>query len=201
MGRRRLVNAAEAKVLFSLPADEDSLLRHYTLDPIDRLECEVRRRPHNKLGFAVQLCVMRHTGRLLGEDEQPHAMVIRYLADQLGVDSQDYAIYARRVQTRFEHSRFLSEHLSLHIANKSDRRAALLAAIDAAAAGDKGHPIVTAVISAFRQRGALLPSQAAIETIGLGSEQEQCEIVRGLYQPKTATADLMVIPLFGLRRI
>ena len=167
MGRRRLVNAAEAKVLFGLPADEDSLLRHYTLDPIDRLECEVRRRPHNKLGFAVQLCVMRHTGRLLGEEEQPHATVIRYLADQLGVDSQDYAIYARRVQTRFEHSRFLTEHLSLHIANKNDRRAALLAAIDAAAAGHKGYPIVTAVISAFRQRGALLPSQAAIETIGL----------------------------------
>lgn len=149
MGRRRLVNAAEAKVLFGLPADEDSLLRHYTLDPIDRLECEVRRRPHNKLGFAVQLCVMRHTGRLLGEEEQPHATVIRYLADQLGVDSQDYAIYARRVQTRFEHSRFLTEHLSLHIANKNDRRAALLAAIDAAAAGDKGYPIVTAVISAL----------------------------------------------------
>ncbi|RWC37941.1 MAG: DUF4158 domain-containing protein [Mesorhizobium sp.] len=140
MGRRRLVNAAEAKVLFGLPADEDSLLRHYTLDPIDRLECEVRRRPHNKLGFGVQLCVMRHTGRLLGEDEQPHATVIRYLADQLGVDSQDYAIYARRVQTRFEHSRFLTEHLSLHIANKNDRRAALLAAIDAGAAGDKGYP-------------------------------------------------------------
>lgn len=167
MGRRRLVNAAEAKVLFGLPADEDSLLRHYTLDPIDRLECEVRRRPHNKLGFAVQLCVIRHTGRLLGEEELPHATVIRYLADQLGVDSQDYAIYARRVQTRFEHSRFLTEHLSLHIANKNDRRASLLAAIDAAAAGDKGYPIVTAVISEFRQRGALLPSQAAIETIGL----------------------------------
>ncbi|WP_206631300.1 MULTISPECIES: DUF4158 domain-containing protein [unclassified Mesorhizobium] len=122
MGRRRLVNAAEAKVLFGFPSDEDNLLRHYTLDPIDRLQCEVRRRAHNKLGFAIQLCVMRHTGRLLGEDEQPHATVIRYLADQL---------------TRFEHSRFLTEHLSLHIANKNDRRAALLAAIDAAAAGDK----------------------------------------------------------------
>ena len=140
MGRRRLVNAAEAKVLFGLPADEDSLLRHYTLDPIDRLECEVRRRPHNKLGFAIQLCVRRHTGRLLGEDEQPHSTVIRYLADQLGVDARDYAIYARRAQTRFEHSRFLTEPLSLHIANKNDRGAALLAAIAAAASGDNEHP-------------------------------------------------------------
>jgi hypothetical protein len=27
-----------------------------------------------------------------------------------------------------------------------------------------------------------------------GPEQEECEIVRGYYQPKTATADLMVMP-------
>lgn len=70
MGRRRLVNAAEAKVLFGVAVDEDSLLRHYTLGPTDRLECEIRRRPHNQLGFATQLCVMRHTGRLLAEGEQ-----------------------------------------------------------------------------------------------------------------------------------
>ena len=87
MGRRRLVNAAEAKVLFGLAADEDSLLRHYTLDPTDRLECEVRRRPHNKLGFAIQLCVIRHTGRLLGEDEQPHPTVIRYVACEIAPNS------------------------------------------------------------------------------------------------------------------
>ncbi len=34
-----------------------------------------------------------------------------------------------------------------------------------------------------------------------GSEQEQCEIVRGLYQPKTATADLITMPPSGLQRI
>ncbi|MGS1096392.1 DUF4158 domain-containing protein (plasmid) [Aquamicrobium terrae] len=167
MGRRRLVNAAEAKVLFGVAVDEDSLLRHYTLGPTDRLECEIRRRPHNQLGFAIQLCVMRHTGRLLAEGEQPPATLIHYLADQLSIEPRDYAIYARRAQTRFDHSRFLTEHLGLHIANKDDRCAALLAAIDAAASGDKGYLIATAVMSAFRQRGALLPSQAAMETIGL----------------------------------
>ncbi|MGH6760525.1 MAG: DUF4158 domain-containing protein [Phyllobacterium sp.] len=53
MGRRKLINAVEAQNLLGLEMDEDSLIRHYTLDATDRLECELRRRPHNKLGFAI----------------------------------------------------------------------------------------------------------------------------------------------------
>ncbi|MGK9264944.1 DUF4158 domain-containing protein [Sinorhizobium meliloti] len=48
-------------------------------DATDRLECELRQRPHDKLGFAIQLCVMRQTGRLLGEDELPPATIIDYV--------------------------------------------------------------------------------------------------------------------------
>ncbi len=67
MGRRKLISAVEAQKLLGLAIDEDSLIRHYTLDAADRLECELRRRAHNKLGFAIQLCVMRQTGRILGD--------------------------------------------------------------------------------------------------------------------------------------
>ncbi|MDR6903694.1 hypothetical protein [Rhizobium miluonense] len=45
---------------------------------------------------------------------------------------------------------------------------------------------------------ALEPSftdrRTASHLVESGSEQELCEIVRGFYQPKTATADLMVMP-------
>ncbi|MFT2215515.1 Tn3 family transposase, partial [Rhizobium giardinii] len=150
-----------------LATDEDNLIRNYTLDATDRLECELRRRPHNKLGFAIQLCVMRQTGRLLGEDELPPATIIDYVADQLGIEPHHYSIYAHRTQTRFEHSRFLTDYLGLHVANRDDRRVALLAASEAAASGDKGLPIATAVIGAFRERRALLPSQQSIEKIGI----------------------------------
>ncbi len=69
------------------------------------------RRPQNKLGFAVQLCTTRQSGRLLWDNEQPPVAVINYLADQLGIDARLYAFYARRVQTRFDQSRCLMEYL------------------------------------------------------------------------------------------
>lgn len=53
--------------------------------------------------------------------------------------------------------------------NRDDRRAALLAATESAASGDKGLPIATAVIAAFRERKALLPSQHSIEKIGIAA--------------------------------
>ncbi|MGN6448370.1 MAG: hypothetical protein ACTHLK_07190, partial [Brucella intermedia] len=60
-------------------------------------------------------------------------------------------------------------YLDLHVANRDDRRAALLAATKAAASGDKGLPITTAVIGAFRERKAPLPSQHSIKKIGIAA--------------------------------
>jgi TnpA family transposase len=167
MARRGLLKADERKELFGIPDDEESLIRHYTLSPSDRLEAEIRRRLHNQLGFAVQLCVMRHPGRILGIDERPPAAMITYVAEQLGVDPNEFTLYARRSQTRFDHSRHLAKYLGVRAAAREDRRAALLAAIEAATATDKGLPIATAVVNELRKRNVLLPSVHAIEKIGL----------------------------------
>ena len=58
MARRTLLKPHDRQELVGIPTDEDSLIRHYSLSPADRLEIEVRRREHNRLGFALQLCLM-----------------------------------------------------------------------------------------------------------------------------------------------
>lgn len=68
MAKRKLLKEQDRRKLFDVPVDEDSLIRHYSLSPADRLEIELRRREHNRLGFAVQLCLMRHPGRVLGAE-------------------------------------------------------------------------------------------------------------------------------------
>ena len=85
MARRKLLTPDERQALLGIPDDEESLIRHYTLSPQDRLQAEVRRRPHNQLGYAVQLCIMRYPGRVLGMDEDPPAAVVAYVAEQLGI--------------------------------------------------------------------------------------------------------------------
>ena len=49
MAKRMLLKPQDRRSLFDIPTDEDSLIRHFTLSPSDRLKIEVRRRAHNRL--------------------------------------------------------------------------------------------------------------------------------------------------------
>ncbi|WP_049775341.1 DUF4158 domain-containing protein [Deinococcus proteolyticus] len=83
--------------------DERTFSRYYLLDAADLRLVRERRRDFNKLGFAVQLTVLRHLGRGLRPGETPPEAVLAYLAEQLRVDSACYTQYAAREPTRREH--------------------------------------------------------------------------------------------------
>ncbi|WP_230794165.1 DUF4158 domain-containing protein, partial [Enterobacter cloacae] len=51
--------------MFDLPTDELSLLKFYTLGDDDLENIRQRRRPENRIGFALQLCALRYPGRAL----------------------------------------------------------------------------------------------------------------------------------------
>ena len=136
MAKRKLLKIQDRKALFDIPTDEDSLMRHYSLSPADRLEIEVRRREHNRLGFAVQLCLMRYPGRALMANEILPEAMLNYIAEQIGADPASFDLYARREETRMNHVARLLRYLEMRAATTEDRRAALLAAIEAATVTD-----------------------------------------------------------------
>ena len=64
---------------------------------------EVRRRSRNKLGFALQLCVLRYPGRLLAPGEFVSPVVVDFIGRQLHLDGEELGDYAVRSETRHEH--------------------------------------------------------------------------------------------------
>jgi TnpA family transposase len=201
MARRRLLQPDRWPVLLNLPADEDNLIRNYTMsgDDLDRV---LRKRGHhNQLGFAMQLCLMRHTGCQLAQNDAVPAEVVSFIAGQLGISSAVLADYGRRDNTRREHSAELQELLGLRMMTRADQRAALLASIDAAAATDKGETIATATVAAFRSRNVLLPSTDKLERIGtagraVARKRVQTSLLEGLTPERLETFEqlLMVDP-------
>ena len=102
MPRRRAITDAQLETLLTLPTAEPDLIRHYTLSPADLAVIARRRRPHNRLGFAIQLCALRFPGRLLQPGEVVPREVLAFVADQLDLPPDVLVDYAARPQTRYD---------------------------------------------------------------------------------------------------
>ena len=103
MARRTVLTSRQRSALFALPQREADLLRHYTLSDEDLQNIGARRRPRNKLGFALQLCVLRYPGRLLAPGEFVPPAVVDFIGRQLDLVGDELADYAVRSETRHEH--------------------------------------------------------------------------------------------------
>ncbi len=109
MPRRKMLTDRQREALLDLPTEETAMLRHYTLADDDLEIIRARRRPHNRFGFALQLCALRYPGRLLAPGEVISAALSRFLAAQLGLKPDDLVEYATREETRREHLATLRE--------------------------------------------------------------------------------------------
>ena len=71
MPRRSLLSSEQHTRLFAIPTDSAQMARHYILSTDDLALIRTKRRAINRLGFAIQLCLLRHPGQGLGPARQP----------------------------------------------------------------------------------------------------------------------------------
>ena len=103
MAHRTILTERQRAALFDLPTSEAEMLRHYTLADDDLDHIRGRRRPENRIGFALQLCALRYPGRLLSNGEVIPDKVLRFIGAQLGITGEALLAYAARRQTRQQH--------------------------------------------------------------------------------------------------
>jgi TnpA family transposase len=169
MPRRTLLSSEQRTRLFAIPIDPAEMARHYVLSTEDLTVIRAKRRTVNRLGFAIQLCLLRYPGQGLGPGEHPPEAMIVFVAHQLGVSPATFADYALRDQTRREHAVELQQHLRLRNFGLADWRACLQVGTNAASATDRGEPIVQAMLAHLRTTNVLLPAAAVLERIGLAA--------------------------------
>lgn len=109
MPRRHILTERQRSALLDLPTDELSLLKHYTLGDDDLANIQERRRPENRLGFALQLCALRYPSRALAPGEMIPYEVLSFIGAQLGIHADALLIYAARRQTRQQHMEALRD--------------------------------------------------------------------------------------------
>jgi hypothetical protein len=169
MPARTLLSSEQRTRLFSIPTDTATMARHYVLDTADLAMIRARRRASNRLGFAIQLCVLRDPGRMLGPAEVPPEPMLAFVAKQIDANPALFGEYARRAETRREHLLELQRVLGLRSFGLDDWRSCLRIGADAAWATDRGEPIVQAMLAHLRGNSVLLPSATVLERIGLAA--------------------------------
>ena len=171
MRKHELLTDAERERLIGIPTGYDELARMYTLEGPDLDLILQRRGDGNRLGFALQLAVLRHPGTMLAHllartNRLPEALG-RYLAHQLHLPASALADYATREQTMTDHGRQLADLLGLRIPTREDIPFMIDAAAVAAWSTDQGVVIAAGMIDALRNAHILLPSIATIERAGI----------------------------------
>lgn len=92
MAGKTILTPGQRDALFDPPTDPDIVERLYTLGSNELAEIFRRRRPANRIGFAVQLCYLRAPGRPLRADEIPPMPMLVLLAEQLACAVSDFAL-------------------------------------------------------------------------------------------------------------
>lgn len=112
MARRPLLSGEERRLFFGVPVDPDAVARQYTFTRSDQDRVADRRGAANRLGFAVQLALLRHPGMGLAQMEEPIEALVEWLAARLGIPATAFTDYAGRPQTMTDHALMLAATLA-----------------------------------------------------------------------------------------
>ncbi|QBD75159.1 Tn3 family transposase [Ktedonosporobacter rubrisoli] len=169
MKKHEILSAQSRTALFNPPTDPATIIKYYSLSEDNMALIRKRRRPENRLGFAVHMAYMRYPGRVLGQDETPPEELLGFIAEQLAIAPKVFQRYAQRDETRREHSSELLSYLGMRSFQASDLRALSKAAVTEANGTEKGEAIVAAMLTWLQQKRILLPATAMIERIALAA--------------------------------
>ena len=120
MASRHLLTDEERWLLLGVPHDPDALARHYTFTRFDQELVVGRRGAANRLGFAVQLALLRHPGTGLVQMGEPVDALVTWLAARLDIPAATFTEYASRPQTMTDHARILAAALGLRPPSAAD---------------------------------------------------------------------------------
>ncbi len=165
MPRRSILSAAERACLLLPPDTEDELIRHYAFGEADLSLIRQRRGDANRLGVAVQLCLLRFPGQGLLPDASMPMSLLQWIGRQLRIDPSCWQQYAEREETRREHLLELRAYLGVEPFGLAHYRQAVHATTELALQTDKGIVLAVSVLDTLRHRHIIIPALDVIERV------------------------------------
>ncbi|MBF0877972.1 Tn3 family transposase [Gluconobacter cerevisiae] len=202
MPRRAVLSDEQRAALLALPDDETLLVQHWTLSRDDLAIIVRRRRPHNRLGFAIQLCALRYPGRFLRPGELIPDTPLAFVAEQLQVGPEVLADYATRGPTRYEQLDALRDAFGFMPLSRPLRTTLQEWLLPIALTTTSGARLARVMLDECRRRRIIVPGISSVERMVaqalLDAERHVAEhLTRGLDARQRRLLDALLLPHTG----
>ena len=141
------------------------MVRYWLLGEEDIRRINARRKEHNRLGFAIQLCVLRYPGWPLRPADMPPANLLKFVAEQLGADATEIDEYAARDETRREHLQVLCKEYRFGQYGPAHSPLLRKYLETEALSTDSAFTLIESAMEWLRQRGVILPALGTLESV------------------------------------
>lgn len=166
MPRKQVLSDFEIKELIKIPETDEELIINYSLSENDfsiiKNHCRTNT---NKLGFAINLCYMRHPGIVLAPELYPDRKILQFIGSQLGINILEWEKYGKREQTRREHISILQSVYGFRIFTTRDYTVYKGLLQEIALKTDKGFVVAEELVKFLRKNKILLPATGTIERL------------------------------------
>jgi hypothetical protein len=153
----------QRQAVLALPATENEVVRHHSLDADDLAAIGETRTPETRLGYALQFCALRFPGRYLRRGEVLPTVMLDHVAEQVGVGANALIGFARRGPTRYEQIAAIKRRHGFRDLTRPVR-AELSTWLEVQALGmTDGHALLSRLLDEMRGRHVVIPGVSVVE--------------------------------------
>jgi TnpA family transposase len=169
-----LLSPEQREEFLGIPADltDREVARYYTLNDRELTAVNQHRRPQNRLGFAVQLCLLRCPGRTITEVKEIPEEIIAYIASQLNVSPDVFADYGKRVSTIYEHLDEIRQEFGYRDCTWRELLQAARALMPTAMESERSMPLIEAALDFMRNQKIFAPPMTTVERLVWAVQRE-----------------------------
>ncbi len=161
------LNPEQRHALTQIPSDlsDRDIARYYTFTEKERELINRRRRASNRLGFAVQLALLKFPGRTLMEVKEVPRAVLTAIAEQVDVPASAFTSYGDRENTLYEHLDELRRECGFRSCGWREYLLVARSLLPDAMESDRPLPLIETALERLRTEGVLAPNMIYVERL------------------------------------
>ena len=161
------LNPEQRHALTQIPPDlsDRDIARYYTFTEKERDLINRRRCASNRLGFAVQLALLKFPGRTLMEVKEVPRALLNAIAEQIDVPASAFASYGERENTLYEHLDELRRECGFRACGWKDYLSVARALLSDAMESDRPLPLIETALEQLRSNSILAPNMIRVERL------------------------------------